>query len=110
MHSLLQDIRYAFRQMRHAPGFAFSVVLVLALGIGANAAMFTVLNGTLFRSLPYGKARELVRLNTTDSKGNPSWSLVADIQVWRQRTHTLSQIAYYDSGVAYLRSSSVEQI
>jgi predicted permease len=109
MHSILQDIRYALRQMRHAPGFSLSVVLVLALGIGANAAMFTVLEGTLFRPLPYSKPGELVRLKTTDAKGSPSWSFLADILEWRQRTHTLSQIAYYEVGQAYLRSASAEQ-
>jgi predicted permease len=109
MHSLLQDIRYALRQMRHAPGFALSVVVVLALGIGANAAMFTVLNGTLFRPLPYGKAGELVLLKATNSQGTPSWSYVADIQVWQQRARTLTQFAYYESGAAYLRSASAEQ-
>ena len=69
MHSLLQDIRYALRQVRRAPGFAISVVVVLALGIGANAAMFTVLNGTLFRPLAYGRPGELVRVNATNRQG-----------------------------------------
>ncbi len=109
MHSLLQDIRYAVRQIRHAPGFATSVVIVLALGIGANAAMFTVLNGTLFRPLAYSRPGELVRINATNAQGTASWPFVADIQVWRQRAHTLSQIAYYYSVGAYLRSQNGEQ-
>jgi hypothetical protein len=109
MHSLLQDIRYAVRQMRHAPGFALSVVVVLALGIGANAAMFTVLEGTLFRPLPYGRSSELVRIEATNAQGATSWPFVADILVWRERVHTLSQIAYYYSTQAYLRSQNGEQ-
>ena len=97
MRSFSQDIRYALRQMRHARGFALSVIVVLALGIGANAAMFTVLEGTLFRPLPYSNAGELVRLKPTDAKGNASWSFLADILEWRH-AHTLSDVAYYQSG------------
>ncbi len=109
MHSLLQDIRYAVRQMRHAPGFALSVVVVLALGIGANAAMFTVLEGTLFRPLSYGRSSELVRIEATNAQGVTSWPFVADILVWRERAHTLSQIAYYYTTQAYIRSQNGEQ-
>jgi len=109
MHSILQDLRYALRQMRHAPGFAISVVAVLALGIGANAAMFTVLNGTLFRPLAYNRPGELVRVTAINQQGTPSWPFVADILAWRERAHSLNQIAYYYSAKAYLRSESAEQ-
>jgi predicted permease len=109
MTALLQDLRYALRQMRHAPGFALSVVLVLALGIGANAAMFTVLEGTLFRPLPYSHSAELVRLNTLDQHGTLNAARLPDITVWQQRAHTLSQIAYYDSNSAYVLSQNAEQ-
>jgi predicted permease len=109
MSSFLQDLRYALRQMRHAPGFALSVVAVLALGIGANAAMFTVLNGTLFRPLVYSRPGELVRVNATNAQGTSAWVSVADILVWRERARTVSRIAYYDSTQAYLRSKDSEQ-
>jgi predicted permease len=105
----LQDLRYALRQMRRSPGFAVSVILVLALGIGANAAMFTVLEGTLFRPLPYQKPGELVQLNTLDLHGVPFWKRIADLLVWRERTHTLGQIAYYNAKPAYLLTQNSEQ-
>jgi predicted permease len=109
MRSLLQDLKYALRQMRHAPGFSISVVVVLALGIGANAAMFTVLEGTLFRPLAYKEANDLVRLNNTNAQGVEGWSNVADISVWQARTHTLSAIAYHDENAAYLYADNAEQ-
>jgi predicted permease len=109
MPTLLQDLRYALRTMRQAPGFALSVVLVLALGIGANAAMFTVLEGTLFRPLPYAHPEQLTLISTTNTRDVPVFTRLADLLVWRDRTRTLKQIAYFNSNGAYLTSASTAQ-
>lgn len=106
---LLQDFRYASRQMRHSPGFALGVIAVLALGIGANAAMFTVLEGTLFRPLPYADFGKLVHLHALGANGASIEKHLADLLVWRERAHTLNQIAYYGGTQAYLRSKNGEQ-
>jgi len=72
LDSLLRDFRYAFRRLRREPGFAIAAVLILALGIGANAAVFSVVNTLLLRPLPFRDARRLVWIQQTDEKGGLS--------------------------------------
>ena len=65
MEGVLQDVRFAFRQMRKAPGFAITAVLTLALGIGANAVIYTLVDSILLRPLPFAQQERLMRITGT---------------------------------------------
>jgi predicted permease len=66
VNSLLHDVRYAFRMIRNSPGFSIVVVLTLALGIGANSAIFTLVHSVLLRTLPVADPRTLIRIGDRD--------------------------------------------
>lgn len=94
---LLQDLKYAFRQMRRAPGFAGTVIGTLALGIGAAAALFTVVDHVLLRPVPYKDAGHLVAVAKSTKRGPtgtmiPSWP---DIEQWIAQSRSFESIAYW---------------
>ena len=64
LDSVWQDLRYAVRSLARTPAFAVTAILTLALGIGANTAIFSVLNGVLLRPLPYPRPEQLVALSS----------------------------------------------
>jgi putative ABC transport system permease protein len=90
MGSLRMDLRYALRMMRKNPGFTATVVLVLALGIGANTAIFSLVDVVLFRPLAIQKPQEVVRLMNGETRGKPQWAFASFPQYTEYRDHASS--------------------
>ena len=90
MSKLAGDIRYAFRQMRRAPGFAATAVLTLALGIGANAAIHSVVSSVLLHPLPFREPGKLAMLWAADRKHADQQVEVSyrDLTEWQHRSRT----------------------
>ena len=90
---MMADLRYALRTISRSPGFALAVVLTLALGIGANSAIFSVVHGVLLRPLPYAEPGRLVRIYGRYPEFGRTSTSLPDFQDWRAQSHVFDQMA-----------------
>ena len=105
--NLLQEVRYAFRQFRKSPGFTALAVVTLALGIGANTAMFTVVESLLLRPLPYANPQRLVTIRPPEEGlGSTSWLSYRDI---RDHAQQLETVALYSEDIGVVQSKDGSQ-
>jgi predicted permease len=110
MGKLWQDMRYGFRTLARAPGFALVAILTLALGIGANTAIFSVVNGVLLRPLAYEQPGRLYLIREVIPQMQKFYpSLAADLpdfQIWQKRVHSFEGIALAEPSSADLTGGS----
>jgi putative ABC transport system permease protein len=99
MSNLLQDLRFAIRQLRKSPGFALTTILTLALGIGATTAIFSLTNAVLLRPLPFPEPDRIMWAMGLDSSnvkpGVPSSISYPDFFDWRARNHSFEALSSY---------------
>src|SRR5258708_17240795 len=109
MNGLIQDVRYALRQLRKTPGFTIAAVSILTLGIGANTAIFSAVYAVLLRPLPFKEADRLVFIR----KQNPSrgWSnnpiSPPEILDWRAPNRAFEDVAPFSHHSCVLTGSEV---
>lgn len=106
----MQDVFFALRQLRKTPGFTFTVILTLALGIGANAAIFTLIHSVLLKNLPVADPKMLIRLGDTSeccvsmgsrNSGNYSLFSTATYELLKKNAPEFEELAAIQAGYAY---------
>ncbi len=93
LQSLVQDVRFALRQLRRSPSFTITAILTLAIGIGGTSAIFSVIDTVMLRPLPYSHSERLVTLQETLPTFGPFPVSAADADYWREHTSSFEAIA-----------------
>jgi hypothetical protein len=95
-----RDLRFAVRSLARTPGFTAIALLVIAVGIGVNTAVFSVINAVLLKPLTYPDPQALVQLVTTSDRGPFPVASIPEYNIWQQQSAIFQQVAAYDFGGA----------
>jgi len=98
----LRDLRHSLRMFRQAPAFTFAAIAALTLGIGANTAVFSVVNSVLLKPLPFPDPDRLVTILNVSPNGSNNGASATKFNVWREQTDALQDISAYRFGVLNL--------
>src|SRR5882672_198787 len=110
MSDLLQDIRYALRQMRKGPGFTVTAVVVLALGLGATTGMLAIVHSVLLRSLNYRDADRMMLVGVSDAADETSNVHYGDFQDMQRNLHQFEELGAYSSVPLAVQTSDGAQM
>ncbi|MGO8792319.1 MAG: ADOP family duplicated permease [Terriglobia bacterium] len=109
IENFLQDVRYGLRQLRRNPGFTVVTVLTLALGIGANTGIFSLIDAIVLRPLPYPEADRLVALHEGNRKGDEYSLSWLDFVDWRNQSRSFSAMAAMQGGTTTLTGAGTAE-
>src|SRR5580698_496009 len=98
LEDLWRDLRFALRGLSKTPGFTIIAVLVIAVGIGVNTAVFSVINTVLLKPLTYPDPQALFEMRNTSAQGSFPVANIPKFNLWRQQTSIFQQVAAYDFG------------
>src|ERR1035438_5641834 len=106
--SFWQDVKYGVRMLARDPGFTAAMVIALALGIGVNTTVFTLVDAVLFRGLPFERADRVMYLGSRESKGQNVMNVsYPDFQDWRAQTRTFQGLFAFSGTAMVVADSSL---
>jgi putative ABC transport system permease protein len=111
VNTLLQDLKHSLRACVHSPGFVLTVIATLAVGIGANTAIFSVLNAVLLKPIPFPDPDRLVMMMNTSPQGSGPAASPAKFQHYREQTSVIEDVSAFRGNVVnYTGGSFPEQL
>src|ERR1044071_4320011 len=109
METFLRDLKHSLRMFRQSPSFTIPAVAALAFGIGANTAIFSVVNAVLLKPLPFPDADRIVVFMNTSSQGSGPAASPAKFQHWREQTDVVQDVAAFQDIIVNFTGGDVPQ-